>query len=231
MIIYSKAEKLQAVRWISHEHTSLSMVRHTSYGELSDAFGTSGCSPMFPWWTAQASGVLETERGKQFVFPFDWLVTDTVGGISVYNERDFEALFRLDAVDVPCYVLPELRSLPNRFDPWVGNSVLQVLKHKNKRHVILTRSDLGALCAKRALEAEGLNVFFPMFAEGQTFRTKQFSGFAEADSGVLLVQDWMLSELPLFGDPEIRVDTTHQIPVKGFYLLQRLLSSTESVIC
>lgn len=50
------------------------LVSPTSYMEVFELIGTSGCSNTPEMWTWSVMGVLETSRGKIVVNPGDWVV-------------------------------------------------------------------------------------------------------------------------------------------------------------
>lgn len=49
-------------------------VKPTSYMELAESLGTSGCSAESPYWIWSVMGVLHTDKGKLFVSPGDYVV-------------------------------------------------------------------------------------------------------------------------------------------------------------
>ncbi len=54
--------------------TDLSVVRSTSYIEISQLLGTSGCSKEWPHWDWSVMGVIDTPKGKLAVSPGDRLL-------------------------------------------------------------------------------------------------------------------------------------------------------------
>lgn len=49
-------------------------VRSTSYIEIHNLIGTSGCSKEPPYWDWSVLGILDSERGKTIVYPGDVLL-------------------------------------------------------------------------------------------------------------------------------------------------------------
>lgn len=68
-------------------------VKPTTYMELNEAFGTSGCSVEHPHWTWPVMGVINTDKGKLFVSPGDYVVW--FGGTSylVLSEANYLEIF------------------------------------------------------------------------------------------------------------------------------------------
>lgn len=54
-------------------------VRATSYGEVADLLGTSGCSKEPPYWDWSVMAVVETKEGKHMASPGDWIITGVQG--------------------------------------------------------------------------------------------------------------------------------------------------------
>ncbi len=50
-------------------------VRHTSYDEVHQLIGTSGCSASAPHWNWDVMGILMMEHGSLLVCPGDYIVT------------------------------------------------------------------------------------------------------------------------------------------------------------
>ena len=54
-------------------------VRPTSYMEVSEICGTSGCSKEPPYWDWSVMGVIDTLEGKHVVSPGDWIIRGVAG--------------------------------------------------------------------------------------------------------------------------------------------------------
>jgi hypothetical protein len=54
-------------------------IRSTSYGEVSQLLGTSGCSKEFPYWNWSVMAVVDTKEGKHVASPGDWIITGVQG--------------------------------------------------------------------------------------------------------------------------------------------------------
>lgn len=54
-------------------------VRGTSYMEIHDLLGTSGCSKNEPWWSWSVLGVIETLEGRMVCEPGDWIIKGVNG--------------------------------------------------------------------------------------------------------------------------------------------------------
>jgi hypothetical protein len=75
---------IEAVRWNAlgalarecHDHPA---VRPTTYLEVSDALGTSGCSSEPPYWDWSVMGMIDTLEGKHVVCPGDWIIQGVRG--------------------------------------------------------------------------------------------------------------------------------------------------------
>lgn len=70
-------------------------VRGTSYSEVAELLGSSGCSRQEPWWSWSVLGVLETERGKIVIGPGDWIISDpkTNRFIAALTVEEFDSLY------------------------------------------------------------------------------------------------------------------------------------------
>lgn len=69
-------------------------VRGTSYMEVHELVGTSGCSPEEPYWVWSALGVIETKRGKILVCPNDWIIEMAEGLFTVVPDPVYKALYK-----------------------------------------------------------------------------------------------------------------------------------------
>lgn len=67
-------------------------VRPTSYMEVHALIGTSGCAHSDPMWNWSVLGVIETERGKQVVYPGDWVVTLKGELLGAFSPEKYQAL-------------------------------------------------------------------------------------------------------------------------------------------
>jgi len=74
-----------------HDHPA---VRGTTYMEISDLLGTSGCSKEEPYWVWSCMGIIETNRGKQVVCPGDWIVEPIKGLYQVLTHEQFMVLYQ-----------------------------------------------------------------------------------------------------------------------------------------
>lgn len=91
---------IEAVRWNApaggapplraRDCTDHPAVRPTSYAEVAELLGTSGCSREEPYWAWMVMGVIDTLEGRHVVIPGDWVVTGVRG--EVYPVKD--AIFR-----------------------------------------------------------------------------------------------------------------------------------------
>lgn len=54
-------------------------VRGTTYMEVRELLGTSGCSREAPYWDWAVMGVIETLEGRHVVIPGDWIITGVQG--------------------------------------------------------------------------------------------------------------------------------------------------------
>jgi len=73
-----------------HDHSA---VQRTSYGEIAELLGTSGCSKQEPYWDWAVLGLLKGPQGVQVVCPGDWIVELHDGSLHVFTETAFEAAF------------------------------------------------------------------------------------------------------------------------------------------
>jgi hypothetical protein len=75
---------VEAVQWnpdaqLTRECDDHPSVRPTTYGEVSDLLGTSGCSKKKPYWDWSVMGVIDTLGGKHVVSPGDWIIEGVRG--------------------------------------------------------------------------------------------------------------------------------------------------------
>ncbi len=54
-------------------------VRGTSYREVAELLGTSGCSKESPYWQWSVMAVVDTKEGKHVASPGDWIITGVKG--------------------------------------------------------------------------------------------------------------------------------------------------------
>lgn len=64
-------------------------IRHTSYSEVFDILGTSGCSHGEPWWTWMVLGVCKTPYGRLVIAPYQWLNESDDGSVFVSMEPHY----------------------------------------------------------------------------------------------------------------------------------------------
>jgi len=69
-------------------------VRPTSYDEVSAGLGTCGCSKDYPWWTHNVMGVIDSQKGKLFVSPGDWVISMGEGQHLVLSDTHYNEFFR-----------------------------------------------------------------------------------------------------------------------------------------
>lgn len=68
---------VEAKQW--HAHGDHPSVRRTSYTEVAQGLGTSGCSRGPECWSWAVMGVIDTLEGPHFVIPGDWIITGVRG--------------------------------------------------------------------------------------------------------------------------------------------------------
>lgn len=68
-------------------------VQPTTYMEVAESLGTSGCSKKEPYWIWSVMGVLHTSRGKLFVNPGDYVVWFGGDSYLVLSEAQYLELF------------------------------------------------------------------------------------------------------------------------------------------
>lgn len=66
-------------------------VRGTSYGEIHELLGTSGCSPEQPYWVWSVCGVIQGTRGRQVVCPNDWILELAEGVFTVVPDSVYRS--------------------------------------------------------------------------------------------------------------------------------------------
>lgn len=83
---------------LGYEVEGVPNVRPTSYREVSELLGTSGCSRTddVNMWDWSVLGILETPRGKIVVSPGDWVVMEIEEPKSTYvvTDEEFKLMFR-----------------------------------------------------------------------------------------------------------------------------------------
>jgi len=68
-------------------------VRPTTYSEVAQLCGTSGCSKESPFWDWTVMGVMDTSEGKHVVSPGDWIITGVKGERYPCKPDIFEATY------------------------------------------------------------------------------------------------------------------------------------------
>lgn len=68
-------------------------VRKTSYIEVSQLLGTSGCSRTEPFWDWSVMGIVHTREGQHVVCPGDYVLTGVNGEPSVCRADIFMATY------------------------------------------------------------------------------------------------------------------------------------------
>jgi hypothetical protein len=82
---------IEAVQWFHHgDHDA---VRRTSYMEVAEELGTSGCSREEPYWSWEALGIIDTLEGKHVVIPGDWIITGIKGEVYPCKSDIFDATY------------------------------------------------------------------------------------------------------------------------------------------
>ena len=84
---------IEATQWFKKGDHPL--VRGTSYGEISDELGTSGCSKREPYWPWDKMGMIDTLEGKHAVTPGDWIITGVQGEVYPCRPDIFEATYEV----------------------------------------------------------------------------------------------------------------------------------------
>lgn len=89
---------IEAVQWFKDgDHSS---VRRTSYTEVANELGTSGCSREEPFWGWEAMGMIDTLEGKHAVIPGDWIIRGVKGELYPCKPDIFEITYDPVANDV-----------------------------------------------------------------------------------------------------------------------------------
>ncbi len=83
---FDREEDTETRKYIT-EHPDIA---HTSYMEVSDLLGTSGCSHGAPWWDWQVLGVYTFKYGKLVISPRLWLNEHDDGSVFISEEPHFE---------------------------------------------------------------------------------------------------------------------------------------------
>ena len=84
---------IEATQWFKHGDSPL--VRKTSYLEVSNELGTSGCSKGDPYWTWERMGMIDTLEGKHAVIPGDWIIQGIQGEPYPCKPDIFELTYEL----------------------------------------------------------------------------------------------------------------------------------------
>lgn len=82
---------IEAAHW--HQHGDHPAVRRTSYSEVSNELGTSGCSRQPPYWAWDRMGMIDTPEGRHAVIPGSWIITGVKGEVYVCREDIFEVTY------------------------------------------------------------------------------------------------------------------------------------------
>ena len=64
---------------LPHQKDAVRWAIKTSYMEVSEICGTSGCSKEPPYWDWSVMGVIDTLEGKHVVSPGDWIIRGVAG--------------------------------------------------------------------------------------------------------------------------------------------------------
>ena len=96
---------VEAVRWntpdedgnvlLARECTDHPMVRPTSYREVSEQLGTSGCSKEYPYWGWEVLGMIDTLEGKHVVSPGDYVIQVAKGELYPCKPDIFHMTYEL----------------------------------------------------------------------------------------------------------------------------------------
>lgn len=82
---------IKATQWFRDgDHPA---VRRTSYMEVANILGTSGCSREAPYWMWQAMGMIDTLEGTHAVVPGDWIITGVKGEHYPCKPEIFDATY------------------------------------------------------------------------------------------------------------------------------------------
>lgn len=97
---FALRQPVEAAQWNAESKLARALgkinpVRATTYLEVHNLVGTSGCSydkEMYDW---SVLGILETAQGKLIVRPGDWIIEDELGNPRVCRKEDFDKLYVL----------------------------------------------------------------------------------------------------------------------------------------
>lgn len=94
---------IEAVRWnapdemgrvkLARECDDHPAVRMTSYMEVNELIGTSGCSRDCVMWDWSVLGLIESPEGKQIVRPGDWIIKGVAGEFYPCKPEVFESTY------------------------------------------------------------------------------------------------------------------------------------------
>src|SRR5690348_11208557 len=90
---------IEAVQWnvngecLGRDCLDHPLVRGTSYAEVNEMIGTSGCSNDSEMWDWSRMGCVETLEGKHLVTPNDWIITGVKGEVYPCKPDIFEATY------------------------------------------------------------------------------------------------------------------------------------------
>jgi hypothetical protein len=90
---------VEAVQWnvggalLGRECEDCDAVRGTSYLEINQMLGTSGCSNDETMWDWSRMGIIETLEGKHVVTPNDWIIKGVKGEFYPCKSDIFEATY------------------------------------------------------------------------------------------------------------------------------------------
>ena len=84
---------IEAVQWFKYGDSP--DVRKTTYMEVANELGTSGCSREEPFWGWETMGMIDTLEGKYAVIPGDWIITGVRGEKYACKPDIFEQTYEL----------------------------------------------------------------------------------------------------------------------------------------
>jgi hypothetical protein len=85
---------IDAVQW--HKDGDHPAVRRTSYTEVAQLLGTSGCSREEPYYVWNALGIIDTLEGPHVVVPGDWIITGVKGEVYPCKNDIFRMTYELE---------------------------------------------------------------------------------------------------------------------------------------
>jgi hypothetical protein len=86
-----RSNLVDAVEWTAT--TKHPKVSRTSYTEVAQLLGTSGCSHSPECWSWHVLGMIHTPTGKQIVRPGDWVITEASGEVYAIDPEAFRRQF------------------------------------------------------------------------------------------------------------------------------------------